>query len=138
MGTPPDNRRMSHATVASSHLTVSFHSSNLHTSGRSPKISGNTLPHAVNNSGYAAPSHALDIRSSGSIIADRNMFQNIKTPLLENLDKVFVAPSTQCAAALGYTCQVNTFGSSGTFIRANTSTFSKFSEKTAASVVQLQ
>jgi pectin lyase len=108
-----------------------------HASGRGTKIASNTLLHAVNNYWYAVSGHAFDIGSGGSVVAEGNVFQNVKTPLLENLGKLFATPSAsanaKCAANLGHTCQVNTFGTSGTFVGTVRSIFSKFSGKTVAS-----
>ena len=108
-----------------------------HTSGRSPKIGGNTLLHAVNNEWYANSGHAFDIDSGGYVVAEGNVFQNVVTPLLAKAGKLFASPSTSantaCAAYLGHNCQLNAFGSSGSFTGTDTDFFSNFNGKTIAS-----
>jgi pectin lyase len=108
-----------------------------HTSGRSPKMGGNTLLHAVDNYWYANSGHAFDIAAGGQVVAEGNVFQNVVTPLLENAGKLFSSPSTSantaCAAYLGHNCQLNAFGSSGSFSGTDTSFFSNFNGKTVAS-----
>lgn len=48
-----------------------------HTSGRSPKVGGNTLLHAVNNYWYANSGHAFDNGAGGMVVAEGNVFQNV-------------------------------------------------------------
>jgi pectate lyase len=48
-----------------------------HTSGRSPKVGGNTLLHAVNNYWYANSGHAFDNAAGGMVVAEGNVFQNV-------------------------------------------------------------
>jgi pectin lyase len=50
-----------------------------HTSGRSPKVGGNTLLHAVNNYWYANSGHAFDNGAGGMVVAEGNVFQNVVT-----------------------------------------------------------
>ncbi|GME21906.1 Pectate lyase/Amb allergen [Neofusicoccum parvum] len=110
-----------------------------HTSGRGPKIGGNTLLHAVNNEWYAVSGHAFDLGESGAMaVAEGNVFQNVVTPLLSPVEgRIFTAPSTSantaCATYMGRNCVVNAFGSSGTFSGTDTSFFSNFQGKTIAS-----
>lgn len=108
-----------------------------HTSGRSPKMGGNTLLHAVDNYWYANSGHAFDIESGAKVVAEGNVFQNVVTPLLENDGQLFSSPTTSantaCKEYLGHNCQVNKFGSSGDFSGTDTSFFSNFKGKTVAS-----
>lgn len=108
-----------------------------HTSGRAPKIGGNTLLHAVNNYWYSSSGHAFDNEAGGYVVAEGNVFQNVATPLLANKGKMFNTPSTSagasCAAYLGHNCQLNAFGSSGAFPGSDTSFFSNFNGKNIAS-----
>ncbi|KAF3046549.1 hypothetical protein E8E12_010789 [Didymella heteroderae] len=108
-----------------------------HTSGRSPKVGGNTLLHAVNNYWYANSGHAFDNGAGGMVVAEGNVFQNVVTPLLANSGKFFGSPSTSantaCTNYLGHACQLNAFGSSGTLGGAETSFFSNFNGKSIAS-----
>ncbi|KAI9745096.1 MAG: hypothetical protein M1818_001374 [Claussenomyces sp. TS43310] len=107
-----------------------------HTSGRSPKIQSNTLLHAVNNYWYANSGHAFDIGSGGYVVAEGNVFQNVVTPLLENLGELYSSPDTtsneQCSANLHHVCQLNDFGSSGAFSGASTAVLDKFAGKNVA------
>jgi pectin lyase len=100
-----------------------------HTSGRSPKVGGTTLLHAVNNMFHDNTGHAFDIGSSGSrVVVEGNVFQNVKTPLLANSGRLFSVPSNgaACQQYLKHTCQVNAFGSSGSFVGTDTSFLSNF------------
>jgi pectin lyase len=97
---------------------------------------GNTLLHAVNNYWYACSGHAFDIGKGAMVVAEGNVFQNVVTPLLENLGKLFSSPSTSantaCSKYLGHNCVMNSFGSSGAFAGTDSSFFSSFSGKTIA------
>ncbi|KAF2810646.1 pectin lyase-like protein [Mytilinidion resinicola] len=109
-----------------------------HTSGRSPKVGGNSLIHAVNNYWYANSGHAFDVASGGYVVAEGNVFQNVVTPLLSgSAGSVFSSPDTTtnkaCSTYLGHVCQLNAFGSSGTLTGSVTSFFSNFNGKTVAS-----
>lgn len=108
-----------------------------HTSGRSPKVGGNTLLHAVNNYWYANSGHAFDIEAGGKVVVEGSVFQNVVTPLLRNTGQLFGSTSTSvntaCTNALGHACQLNSFGSSGTLGGTDTSFFTNFSGKTIAS-----
>jgi hypothetical protein len=90
-----------------------------HTSGRGPKMVGNTLLHAVNNEWYAVSRHTFDIGAESMVAAEGNVFQNVVTLLLENAGQVFCSPSTSanaaCEAYLGHVCRLNAIGSSGSF-----------------------
>ncbi|OCL07847.1 polysaccharide lyase family 1 protein [Glonium stellatum] len=109
-----------------------------HTSGRSPKVSGNTLLHAVNNYWHANTGHAFDVSSGGMVVAEGNVFQNVNAPLLlPATSQVFASPDTTtnkaCSTYLGHVCELNAFGSSGSFPGTDTDFFSDFSGKTIAS-----
>jgi pectin lyase len=108
-----------------------------HTSGRSPKIGGNSLVHAVNNYWYANTGHAFDNGAGGKVVAEGNVFQNVVTPLLENLGQFFASPdsstNTACKTYLGHNCVLNSFGSSGTLAGKATGFLSNFSGKSVAS-----
>ncbi|CAG8975053.1 hypothetical protein HYALB_00011832 [Hymenoscyphus albidus] len=109
-----------------------------HTSGRAPKVAGNTLLHAVNNYWYDNSDHAFEITSGGNVLAEGNVFQNIDRVLdTTPTGHLFTAPSaganSACSASLGRVCQMNGFGSSGTFNQANTNFLSNFNGKNIAS-----
>ena len=111
-----------------------------HTSGRSPKVGGNTLLHAVNNYWYANSGHAFEVGSGASIIAEGNAFQNVVSPIdpAGSQGQIFTAPSVganaACTAYLGRACQINAFGSSGAFNSVgSTAFFANFKGKNIAS-----
>ena len=111
-----------------------------HTSGRSPKVSGNTLLHAVNNYFYANSGHAFEVGTGASIVAEGNVFQNVPSPIDPGTSggQIFTAPSTSanaaCSASLGRACQINAFGSSGAFTSMGSTGFlSNFKGKNIAS-----
>jgi pectin lyase len=70
------------------------------------------------------------------VLAEGNVFQNVVTPLLENLGQVFTSPDSttnaKCTTYLGHACQINAFGSSGAFSSAQTDFFTNFSGKSIA------
>ncbi|CZT14750.1 probable pectin lyase precursor [Ramularia collo-cygni] len=103
---------------------ITFKNNYIHsTSGRSPKVSGNTLLHALNNYFYDNPSHAFEIGSGARILAEGNAFQNIANPIetasIESNGYIFTAPDANsnalCGGYLGRSCVLNAFGSSGPF-----------------------
>ncbi|KAJ5713005.1 pectin lyase A [Penicillium malachiteum] len=109
-----------------------------HTSGRSPKVQGNTLLHAVNNYWYDNSGHAFEIGTGGYVLAEGNVFQNIDTVVESPIDgQLFTSPSTStneiCATYLGRDCVINGFGSSGTFDQADESFLVDFEGKNIAS-----
>ncbi|KAM0702280.1 hypothetical protein Q7P35_011190 [Cladosporium inversicolor] len=111
-----------------------------HTSGRSPKVAGNTLLHAVNNYWYANSGHAFEVGTGASIVAEGNVFQNVVSPIDPGTSggQIFTAPSTSanaaCSASLGRACQMNAFGSSGAFNSMGSTGFlSNFKGKNIAS-----
>ncbi|EAW23742.1 polysaccharide lyase family 1 protein [Aspergillus fischeri NRRL 181] len=109
-----------------------------HFSGRSPKVQGNTLLHAVNNYWYDSSGHAFEIGSGGYVLAEGNVFQNIDTIVESPVDgQLFTSPDSTtnkvCSTYLGHVCQVNGFGSSGTFSQADTGFLSNFAGKNIAS-----
>ncbi|KAJ5091978.1 hypothetical protein NUU61_006848 [Penicillium alfredii] len=118
-----------------------------HTSGRSPKVQGNTLLHAVNNYCYDSSGRSFEIGSGGYILAEGNVFQNIPTVVESPIEgQLFSSPSTSanqvCSTYLGRVCQVNGSGSSGTFSQVDTAFLTNLSGKNIASasaysVVQL-
>ncbi|KAM5349746.1 hypothetical protein ACJ41O_006251 [Fusarium nematophilum] len=107
------------------------------TSGRAPKVSGNTLLHAVNNYWYDNSGHAFEIGDGGMVLAEGNVFQNVVAPIESGrTGKLFSSPSTSanavCSTYLGHVCQVNGFGSSGTLSGTDTDFLPNFSGKNVA------
>ncbi|KAK2676762.1 Pectate lyase [Fusarium oxysporum f. sp. vasinfectum] len=120
--------------------TVTFKNNYIYkTSGRAPKVGGNTLLHAVNNYWYDNAGHAFEIGAGGQVVAEGNIFQNVATPLEASsfAGKLFSSPSTAanavCSSYLGHVCQVNGFGSSGTLSGSDTDFLTNFSGKNVAS-----
>ncbi|KAF1933846.1 polysaccharide lyase family 1 protein [Didymella exigua CBS 183.55] len=109
-----------------------------HTSGRSPKIGGNTVLHAVNNFWDSNSGHAFDNHAGGHVLAEGNIFQNVATTMLGNEGSVFASPSsslnTQCSANLKHTCAVNSYVDSPTIAGSDASVLARFQGKNAASV----
>jgi pectin lyase len=108
-----------------------------HTSGRSPKVEGNTLLHAVNNYFYSNPGHAFETASGGMVLAEGNVFQNVKAAVENNGGKWFASPDSnsnaKCSSFLGRNCQLNAYGSSGSLSGSDTSFLSNFQGKSIAS-----
>ncbi|KAL0944655.1 pectin lyase [Colletotrichum truncatum] len=108
------------------------------TSGRAPKLGGNTLFHAVNNYWYDNTGHAFDIDSGGMVMAEGNVFQNVKASVNSGrAGQLFGSPdsstNTKCASYLGHNCQVNAYGSSPALGGTDTNFFTNFQGKNIAS-----
>lgn len=108
-----------------------------HTAGRSPKVGSNTLLHAVNNYWYANPDHAFESDASVKILAEGNVFQNVKAAVQSGSKGAwFSSPDSNankaCAASLGRNCQLNAYGSSGSLSGADTGMLSTFKGKNIA------
>lgn len=102
---------------------VTFKNNYVHTtSGRSPKVAGNTLLHSINNYFYDS-THNFEIGSGSRILAEGNAFQNTAAPIettsIESNGYIFTSPDTntnaQCSNYIGRACVTNAFGSSGPF-----------------------
>ncbi|KAL1311861.1 hypothetical protein AAFC00_001934 [Neodothiora populina] len=109
-----------------------------YTSGRSPKVGGNTVLHAVNNYWYDNSGHAFEVGSGAYILAEGNVFQNVVAPVeTGSAGQLFTVPSTSsgtaCQASLGRSCVMNAFGSSGAFSSAQTNFLVDFKGYTIAS-----
>ncbi|RAL14480.1 polysaccharide lyase family 1 protein [Aspergillus homomorphus CBS 101889] len=108
------------------------------TSGRAPKVAGNTLLHAVNNYWYDNSGHAFEVGSGAYILAEGNVFQNVDTVVeTPTSGQMFSVPSTSsgtsCTASLGRACVINGFGSSGTLSETDTDFLNNFKGKNIAS-----
>ncbi|KAL2817677.1 pectin lyase A [Aspergillus cavernicola] len=109
-----------------------------HTSGRSPKVQGNTVLHAVNNYWYDNSGHAFEIGEGGYVLAEGNVFQDIPIVAEDPIEgQAFTSPSTSqneaCSTYLGRVCELNGFGNSGTFNQADTDFLSNFEGQNIAS-----
>jgi pectin lyase len=106
-----------------------------HTSGRSPKVGGNTLLHAVNNYFYANSQHAFEADSGAKILAEGNVFQNVKLAQQAGLPgKLFNSATSPagCQSNLKRACVANSYGSSGALTGTDSSILSGFSGKNIA------
>jgi pectin lyase len=106
-----------------------------HTSGRAPKVGGNTLLHAVNNYFYSNSDHAFEADQGAKIVAEGNVFQNVKLAQQAGLPgKLFNSASSPaaCKQYLGHECQQNAYGSSGALTGTDASVLSGFSGKNVA------
>ncbi|KAL5119621.1 hypothetical protein ACEQ8H_002467 [Pleosporales sp. CAS-2024a] len=105
-----------------------------HTSGRSPKVGGNTLLHAVNNYFANNSGYAFYNCPGGMVVAEGNTFENVVTPLARNDGTFFSVSSSSttttttadtkaCLASLGHVCQPNLLINSGGSFSANDTHF---------------
>lgn len=107
-----------------------------HTSGRSPKVAGNTLLHAVNNYFYANSGHAFEADQGAKIVLEGNIFQDVKAAAQSGLPGKFFASTGNngaCKSYLGHDCQPNSYSNSGSMSGSDTSILSGFSGKNVAS-----
>ncbi|KAL0940378.1 pectin lyase [Colletotrichum truncatum] len=109
-----------------------------HTSGRAPKIGGNSLVHIVNNYWYDNTGHAMEADTGAKVVLEGNVFQNVKASMQAGLaGKVFSSPDANtnkaCSSGLGHACQLNAYGSSGSLTGSDSSILSSFSGKNIAS-----
>ncbi|RMZ66096.1 pectin lyase [Pyrenophora seminiperda CCB06] len=106
-----------------------------HTSGRSPKVAGNTLLHAVNNYFYANSGHAFEADAGAKVVAEGNVFQDVLASEQAGLAGKFFASGSNnaaCKAYLGHNCEPNAYGNSGVLAGADTSILAGFSGKNVA------
>ncbi|KAL4966204.1 polysaccharide lyase family 1 protein [Aspergillus stella-maris] len=108
-----------------------------HTSGRSPKVQGNTLLHAVNNYFHDNSGHAFEIGDGGYVLAEGNVFQDVTAIYQDPIEgEAFSSPSESaneaCSTYLGRACVLNSYGNSGTFTQADSDILSKFDGQTVA------
>ncbi|EUC29164.1 polysaccharide lyase family 1 protein [Bipolaris zeicola 26-R-13] len=107
-----------------------------HTSGRSPKVAGNTLLHAVGNYFYANSGHAFEADAGAKTLAEGNAFQNVKAASQTGLaGKVFASGGAACKSGLGRNCEANVYGASATMAGSDTSVIAGFSGKNIAAAV---
>ncbi|KAI9931410.1 hypothetical protein ASPWEDRAFT_103940 [Aspergillus wentii DTO 134E9] len=110
--------------------TVTFAGNYIHhTSGRSPKLEFNSHWHAYNNYWFNNTGHAFDVGENTNAFIEGNVFNNVKTPFLEdsNPGNTFAVSSSDkstCDSATGRTCIANTLTSSGTLSGSDKSVLS--------------
>ncbi|KAH6637142.1 pectin lyase fold/virulence factor [Chaetomium tenue] len=106
-----------------------------HMSGRSPKVAGNTLLHAVNNYWHDSQGHSFELSGDAKVLVEGSVFQNVQAPLeAGGSGRLFASGSSSsaCSQYLGRSCQANGFGSSGALTGSDTSFLSYFSGKNIA------
>ncbi|KAI0018051.1 putative pectin lyase [Xylariomycetidae sp. FL0641] len=105
-----------------------------HTSGRSPKVGGNTYLHAVNNYWQSSSDHAFEVGSGSQILAEGNVFDGVPTPVEDPVDGgLFTADDpSACASAIGRDCQANSLTDSGSFSVSDTNVLTAFNGLTVA------
>ncbi|RYO94330.1 hypothetical protein DL764_007847 [Monosporascus ibericus] len=106
-----------------------------HTTGRSPKVAGNTLLHAVNNYFISSPGHNFEISAGGKVLAEGNVFTDASAPVESGMTgQLFTADNgSACRAVLGRNCAGNTLNNSGAFRGSSTDFLQNFAGKNIAS-----
>jgi hypothetical protein len=92
----------------------------------------------VNNYWYANSGHAFEVGTGASIVAEGNVFQNVANPIDAGTSggQIFTASNggSACSSGLGRACQINAFGSSGSFNSIGSTNFiANFKGKNIAS-----
>lgn len=107
------------------------------TSGRAPKVAGNTVLHAVNNYWQGNSGHAFETSDQAKILAEGNLFQDVKAAIEEGSTGAFFASSdasanAACSNGVGHVCEVNKYDNSGSLSGTDSSFFSTFGGKGAS------
>lgn len=117
-----------------------------HTSGRSPKVAGNTLLHAVNNYFSENSKHAFEVAPGAKVLAEGNLFVNVvaaQEPPQPNTSygQLFGSPSVSanavCKASLGRNCEVNSYSNSGALTGTDSSFLTNFQGKNIAAAASV-
>jgi pectin lyase len=110
--------------------SITFKGNYIHgTSGRAPKVAGNTVLHAVNNYWEDNSGHAFEISAGAQILAEGNEFSSVKAPIEDASagGSLFAIQDSTTAASceqyLGRACEVNTFSSSGELVGTSDTSF---------------
>ncbi|EGZ22086.1 hypothetical protein PHYSODRAFT_489646, partial [Phytophthora sojae] len=89
------------------------------TSGRSPKVGGNSVIHAANNYWYSNTGFSYDVVDNGNVLLEGNYFESTSVPNKHDAETVgaIIVPSSNsqssCKSALGRNCVQNTLVKSG-------------------------
>ncbi|KAF2163223.1 polysaccharide lyase family 1 protein [Zasmidium cellare ATCC 36951] len=104
-----------------------------HTSGRSPKVGGNALFHAVNNYWADNSGHAFE-GEEAYILLEGSTFDNVTNPAQDFAASLYAPSSSDsaCTDALGRACAANVLTDSGTLEGTDSSVLSQFSGLTIA------
>ncbi|KAG6951782.1 hypothetical protein JG687_00013384 [Phytophthora cactorum] len=90
------------------------------TSGRSPKVGGNSVIHAANNYWYSNSGFSYDVVENGNVLLEGNYFESTAVPNKNDTETVgaIIVPSsstqTKCKSTLGRNCIENTLVKCGT------------------------
>jgi pectin lyase len=110
--------------------SITFKGNYIHgTSGRAPKVAGNTVLHAVNNYWEDNTGHAFEISAGAQILAEGNAFSSVKAPIEDASagGSLFTIQDSTAAAScqqfIGRACEVNTLSSSGEFVGTSDTSF---------------
>ncbi|KAE8341314.1 hypothetical protein BDV24DRAFT_163444 [Aspergillus arachidicola] len=106
------------------------------TSGRAPKVQGNTYLHAVNNYWNDNSNHAFEIGSGGYVLAEGNTFADVTAAVEDSSfeGELFSSSSDAdtCSSYIGRACKANSFTNSGDLSGTTVDVLSKFKGETVA------
>ncbi|ETM97278.1 hypothetical protein PPTG_20388 [Phytophthora nicotianae INRA-310] len=91
-----------------------------HTSGRSPKVGGNSVIHAANNYWYSNSGFSYDVVENGNVLLEGNYFESTAVPNKHDAETVgaIIVPSSStqstCKSTLGRNCVENKLVKCGT------------------------
>ncbi|KAK1141914.1 hypothetical protein N8T08_008427 [Aspergillus melleus] len=106
------------------------------TSGRAPKVQGNTYLHAVNNYWNSNTNHAFEIGEGGYVLAEGNTFSDVTAAVEESsmAGELFSSSSDAdtCSSYIDRACVANSFSSSGDLAGTSTDVLSKFKGESVA------
>ncbi|KAB8068038.1 pectin lyase D [Aspergillus leporis] len=107
------------------------------TSGRAPKVQGNTYLHAVGNYWLENSGHAFEIGAGGYVLAEGNTFADVTAAVEESsfAGELFASntDSSTCSSYIGRACKANSFTSSGGLSGSTVDVLSKFKNEDVAS-----
>ncbi|KAI5361827.1 Putative pectate lyase, pectin lyase/virulence factor [Septoria linicola] len=104
-----------------------------HTSGRSPKVGGNTVLHAVNNYFADNSGHAFEGEES-YVLLEGSIFDNVKEAEQDFAGSMYTPTKSDsaCQSALGRSCAANTYTSSGALEGTDSNVLKQFDGLTIA------
>ncbi|KAL4155582.1 hypothetical protein PRNP1_007690 [Phytophthora ramorum] len=115
------------------------------TSGRSPKVGGNSIVHAANNYWYSNTGFSYDAVENGNVLLEGNYFESTAIPNKHDAETVgaIIVPSSStqsaCKSTLGRNCVENTVVKSGSLTGnresaalSNTKNVAKYYQPTSA------
>ena len=104
-----------------------------HTSGRSPKMSADTILHAVNNYWSDNSGHAFEGDSS-YVLLEGSIFDGVTEAEADFTGSIYAPTSVDsaCSSALGRSCAANTYTDSGALTGTDSDVLSQFSGLTIA------